>query len=105
MWAGKMSDGLKGPLSSEASKAIKRHRNRVGLRPGMNLGVTRLLPRWCPAYRQQEFGPGSRVELVKARLDTATSLTGGEREISKRQNPQGAEYRCGARWRTHPGSR
>jgi len=42
------------------------------------------------------------VELVKARPDTAASLTGGERKISKRQNPQGAEYRRGVRWRTRP---
>jgi hypothetical protein len=34
-------------------------------RPGMNLGVTRLLPRWCPAYRQHEPGRGSRTERVK----------------------------------------
>jgi hypothetical protein len=34
---------------------------------GMNLGDIRLLPRWCPAYRQHEPGPGSRMEHVKAR--------------------------------------
>jgi hypothetical protein len=34
---------------------------------GMNLGDIRLLPRWCPAYRQHEPGPGSHVERVKAR--------------------------------------
>jgi hypothetical protein len=60
----------------------------------MSLGVTRLLPRWCPAYRQHESGPGSRAEHVKARLDTVTEHGGGERENSKRRNPQGAEYRC-----------
>src|SRR5712691_3409608 len=38
---------------------------------GMNLEVTRLPSRWCPAYRQHESGPGSRMEHVKARLDTA----------------------------------
>src|SRR5659263_211081 len=38
---------------------------------GMSLGDIRLLPRWCPAYRQHEPGPGSRVERVKARPDTA----------------------------------
>jgi len=32
---------------------------------GMNLGDTRLLPRWCPAYRQHEPGQGSRMERVK----------------------------------------
>src|SRR6266446_8357874 len=34
---------------------------------GINLGDIRLLPRWCPAYRQHEPGPGSRTEHVKAR--------------------------------------
>src|SRR5450759_421493 len=38
---------------------------------GRNLGDIRLLPRWCPAYRQHEPGPGSRVEHVKARPETA----------------------------------
>lgn len=62
---------------------------------GMNLGDIRLLPRWCPAYRQHEPGPGSRVERVKADPDTARWVTGGERENSKRRKPQGAEYRSG----------
>src|SRR5450759_331071 len=30
-----------------------------------------LTARWCPAYRQHEPGPGSRVEHVKARPETA----------------------------------
>jgi hypothetical protein len=34
---------------------------------GMSLGDSRLLPRWCPAYRQHEPGPGSRMERMKAR--------------------------------------
>ncbi len=55
------------------------------LHPGINLGVTRLLPRWCPAYRQHELGPGSRVEPVKACPDTVASLMGVERETSKRR--------------------
>src|SRR5665648_987465 len=38
---------------------------------GRSLGDIRLPPRWCPAYRQHEPGPGSRVERVKARPDTA----------------------------------
>jgi len=42
----------------------------AGLYSGMNLGDSRLLPRWCPAYRQHEPGPGSRLEHVKARPDT-----------------------------------
>ena len=35
--------------------------------PGMSLGDIRLLPRRCPAYRQHDPDPGSRVEHVKAR--------------------------------------
>jgi hypothetical protein len=61
----------------------------------MNLGDIRLLPRWCPAYRQHEPGPGSRMERVKACPDTVRRVTGGEREGSERRNPRGAEYRCG----------
>ena len=98
-----MSDGSKGPLPTEASKANEMtSKPGFGLCSGMSLGVTRLLPRWCPAYRQHESGPGSRPEHVKARLDTVTARIGGERENSKRRNPQGAEYRRGTRRRTHP---
>ena len=61
---------------------------------GMSLGDSRLLPRWCPAYRQHEPGPGSRTERVKACPDTVRLVT-GEREGSKRRNPRGAEYRRG----------
>src|SRR5216684_4037263 len=81
-----MSDGLVCPLPSEASKGIQvTSKPGSRLHPGMNLGVTRLLPRWCPAYRQHELGPGSRAEPVKACPDTAASVTGGERETSKRR--------------------
>ena len=75
-----------GPLPSEASKRIQMT-SKPGsrLHPGMSLGVTRLLPRWCPAYRQHELGLGSRVEPVKACPDTAAGVTGGERETSKRR--------------------
>src|SRR4029077_18106237 len=68
-----MSDGSKGPLPTEASKANEMtSKPGSGLCSGRSLGVTRLLPRWCPAYRQHESGPGSRTEHVKARLDTVT---------------------------------
>jgi hypothetical protein len=75
-----------GSLPSEASKRIQMT-SKPGsrLHPGMSLGVTRLLPRWCPAYRQHEPGPGSRVEPVKVCPDTAVSLAGGKRETSKRR--------------------
>src|SRR5664280_1195189 len=49
----------------------------AGLYSGMNLGDSRLLPRWCPAYRQHEPGPGSRLEHVKARPDTGVSVPKG----------------------------
>lgn len=60
----------------------------------MSLGDIRLLPRWCPAYRQHEPGPGSRMERVKAE-PIPSGVGAGEREGSKRRNPRGAEYRCG----------
>ena len=97
-----MSDGSKGPLPTEASKANEMtSKPGFGLCSGMSLGVTRLLPRWCPAYRQHESGPGSRTEHVKARLDTVTEQLVA-RKSCKRRNPQGAEYRRGTRRRTHP---
>src|SRR5674536_402662 len=49
----------------------------AGLYSGRNLGDSRLLPRWCPAYRQHEPGPGSRLEHVKARPDTGVSVPKG----------------------------
>src|SRR5258708_26244393 len=66
-----MSDGSKGPLPTEASKANQMtSKPGSGLCSGRSLGATRLLSRWCPAYRQHESGPGSRMEHVKARVDT-----------------------------------
>ena len=80
-----MSDGSKGPLPSEASKANQMtSKPGFGLCSGMSLGVTRLLPRWCPAYRQHESGPGSRTEHVKARLDTVT-----EQLVARGRTPSG----------------
>ena len=64
-----------------------------GFNLGMDLGDIRLLPRWCPAYRQHEPGPGSCVEHVKARtillVDAPEGLgvCAGERENPERQNP------------------
>jgi hypothetical protein len=77
---------------SKLSWTTSKPRPEVSL--GMSLGDIRLLPRWCPAYRQHEPGPGSRVERVKACPDTV-GLGTGEREDSKRRNPRGAEYRSG----------
>ena len=39
---------------------------RPTLRLGMSLGVTRLLPRWGPAYRQHDPDLGSCSERTKA---------------------------------------
>jgi hypothetical protein len=91
---GKMSDEREFSAvdTSKLSQLTSKPRPEVSL--GMSLGDIRLLPRWCPVYRQHEPGPGSRMERVKACPDTARLGT-GEREGSKRRNPRGAEYRGG----------
>ena len=67
VWTGKMSDEQKFSVVdvSKLSQTTSKPRPEVCL--GMSLGDIRLLPRWCPAYRQHEPGPGSRMERVKAR--------------------------------------
>ena len=94
VWTGKMSDERKFSAVdvSKLNQMTSKPRPEVSL--GMSLGDIRLPPRWCPAYRQHEPGPGSRTERVKACPDTVRLVT-GEREGSKRRNPRGAEYRCG----------
>jgi hypothetical protein len=94
VWTGKMSDEREFSVVdvSKLSQVTSEPRPEVSL--GRSLGDIRLLPRWCPAYRQHEPGPGSRTERVKACPDTVRLVT-GEREGSKRRNPRGAEYRCG----------
>jgi len=66
VWTGKMSDEREFSVV-DVSKPLEKTSKPV-LVPcsGKNLGDIRLLPRWCPAYRQHEPGPGSRVEHVKA---------------------------------------
>src|SRR6266481_3608396 len=49
---------------SKLGQTTSKPRPRVRL--GKNLGDSRLLPRWCPAYRQHESGPGSCTERAKA---------------------------------------
>ena|SRR6266516_8097628 len=49
---------------SKLGETTSKPRPRVRL--GKNLGDSRLLPRWCPAYRQHEPGPGSCTERAKA---------------------------------------
>ena len=74
--------GRNDPLPTEASKANQMtSKPGSGLCSGMSLGVTRLLPRWCPACRQHESGPGSRMEHVKAHLDTDTERVVREGEL------------------------
>jgi hypothetical protein len=71
---------------SKLSQTTSKPRPEVSL--GMSLGDIRLLPRWCPAYRQHEPGPGSRMERVKARPILSAGLpvargrtpSGGNRE-------------------------
>ena len=56
-----------------------------GFNLGMDLGDIRLLPRWCPAYRQHEPGPGSHVEHVKARTILRNRIHTGRGGVGKRQ--------------------
>src|SRR5664280_1404180 len=63
----------------------------AGLYSGMNLGDSRLLPRWCPAYRQHEPGPGSRLEHVKARPDSGVPVPKGNEWGGREGELQAAE--------------
>ena len=67
VWTGKMSDGREFSAVDVSKPCEMTSKPRPELCLGMNLGDSRLLPRWCPAYRQHEPGPGSRMEHVKAR--------------------------------------
>jgi hypothetical protein len=76
VWTGKMSDEREFSVV-DVSKPIQLT-SKPGLAPcsGKNLGDIRLLPRWCPAYRQHEPGPGSRMEHVKARTILLNRIQG-----------------------------
>ena len=88
-----MSDGREFSVVDVSKLIQKTSKPGPAPRSGKNLGDIRLLPRWCPAYRQHEPGPGSRVEHVKARTILLKShpklswVWRGERENFKRQNP------------------
>lgn len=84
---GKMSDGCE-PSVVDVSKTVQMT-SKLGWHhdPGMSLEDTRLLSRWCPAHRQHDPGPGSRMEHVKASPETVAGLMGGERENPKRRKP------------------
>lgn len=99
--AGKMSDGCESSVVDVSKPVQLTSKPGLAPHPGISLGDIRLPPRWCPAYRQHEPGPGSRTEHVKARkirpvLGLKVRPGRGERENPKRQNPQGEEYRCGS---------
>ena len=68
---GEMSDGRESS-AVDVSKSVKLM-SKPGLRlgSGTSLGVTRLLPRRHPAYRQHEPDQGSSMERVKAYSETA----------------------------------
>jgi hypothetical protein len=70
VWVGEMSDGRKSSAVdvSKLSKAMSKPGS--SLCPGRSLGVTRLLPRRHPAYRQHEPDRGASMERVKAQPDT-----------------------------------
>ncbi len=71
VWVGEMSDGRESS-AVDVSKSVKLM-SKPGLRlgSGTSLGVTRLLPRRHPAYRQHEPDQGSSMERVKAYPETA----------------------------------
>jgi len=66
--------------------------------PGMSLGGACRLPRWRPAWRWRERGPGSRAERVNLRPDGAAGQWSGPgprpvawSENPERQKPRGRE--------------
>ena len=71
VWVGEMSDGRKSS-AVDVSKFLKMM-SKPGppYCPGTSLGVTRLLPRRHPAYRQHDPDRGASMERVKASPDTA----------------------------------
>jgi hypothetical protein len=70
--------------------------------PGMSLADTRLLARWCPAWRRRE--PGLRLSCGTWESAPRYCLPGSGRREGDPQasEAQGVEYRRGARRRTGP---
>jgi len=69
----------------------------------MSLADTRIAGQAVPGVQVARARSAACVRNVgKARADTAPARMRGERERAKRQKPQGAEYRRGARRRTGP---
>ena len=72
---------------------------------GMSLLGARLLGRWCPAQGGVSLVCGFCTEHEKASVDTSAVHLGlyshpVERGSVPRKDPEGTEYRCGARRRT-----
>jgi hypothetical protein len=71
VWVGEMSDGHDVSSAVDVSKWLKTmSKPGVGCSPGRSLGVTRLLTRRHPAYRQHEPDRGAFMERVKAHPET-----------------------------------
>jgi hypothetical protein len=72
VWVGEMSDGRE-PSAVDVSKCEKTM-SKPGSRiyPGTSLGVTRLLTRRHPVYRQHEPDRGASMERVKAHPEAVT---------------------------------
>jgi hypothetical protein len=85
VWVGEMSDGRSWSSAVDVSKRAK-----LMSKPGppgcsgKSLGVTRLLPRRHPAYRQHEPDQGASMERVKAQPDTAAGST-----VARGRTPSG----------------
>ena len=58
--------------------------------PEKSRGEVGRLPRWCPAYRWRDPGPGSGMERGNQVPDTARSMV-GESENSEWRKPLGGE--------------
>ena len=71
VWVGEMSDGRSVSSAVDVSKPSKMvSKPGSSSCPGRSLGVTRLLLRRHPAYRQHEPDRGASMERVKAHPDT-----------------------------------
>lgn len=79
-------EGERERTTVEVSKVQTASKPGADLVPGMSLGDTCLLPRWCPACRWRELGSGFCSETREPVVPKVSpgGLAGGERERSKR---------------------